>query len=688
MTSAALPDRYRVLERIAVGGMGEVFVAHQQGKGGFRRVVVIKRLLPGAEGDDHAAHRLLDEARVIAALQHENVVGVIEVGGDDTAPFLALEYVHGENAGTLRTRAHKRGVALPVVVAARIVADAARGLHHAHVATDGDGRPLNIIHRDIAPKNLFVRHDGLTKVGDFGIARADERLAHTATGAIAGTLPYMSPEQLMSEPLSPASDQWSLGVVLWELLTGKRLFKSDKGDNPVDVAEKILEGRISRPSRQRADVGPQLDDIIGRMLRRDPAQRFPDLLEVASALEACVPDCATAIGRAAVAAFVDEMVGPDLRERLQRIESGAEATVRDGQVTARGLSSSPSGASSSPASSSPAVAGVDATVPDRALVARGSDAESDALTADDRRRGRVSPSLHALAPPRPPRRAPRIAATLATIVVAAIGAGVVVDRLQGPSPESLTRDYLDRAVVLHAPAFEAALLTDAEQAGVDVNKAQAAADVVVPLLRERLTLLQTHWNKSARQRDGEKTDVVKAERALEAKAKAALSPLGEPFAKNALDLWGGDSSAPVGWLPPKSLAEIQAKLQDRGLDYIENTGDDRQKNLARLVQKARLDDAAVKKALEPFVVQRLALVRRFATATDDNVADPASLERQIVEVEQRGLDALTLLCRASSSSGCSAPWPQVIADAVFTDIDNTDEWTPMSEPAPSERGHE
>ncbi|MBM3963293.1 MAG: serine/threonine protein kinase, partial [Planctomycetes bacterium] len=209
MHIAGLPDRYRVVERIAVGGMGEVFVAHQRGVGGFRRVVVIKRLLPGAEGDDHAARRLLDEARVIAALQHENVVGVIEVGGDDGAPFLALEYVHGENAGTLRTRAHKRGVVLPVIVAARIVADAARGLHHAHVARDTDGRLLHVIHRDIAPKNLFVRTDGLTKVGDFGIARAEDQLAHTATGAIAGTLPYMSPEQLSSEPLGPASDQWS-----------------------------------------------------------------------------------------------------------------------------------------------------------------------------------------------------------------------------------------------------------------------------------------------------------------------------------------------------------------------------------------------------------------------------------------------------------------------------------------------
>jgi serine/threonine protein kinase len=711
MSDAALPDRYRVIERIAVGGMGEVFVAHQQGVGGFRRVVVIKRLLPGAEGDDHAAHRLLDEARVIAALQHENVVSVIEVGGDDDAPFLALEYVHGENAGTLRTRAHKRGVTLPVVVAARIVADAARGLHHAHVAKDGDGHPLRIIHRDIAPKNLFVRHDGLTKVGDFGIAHADDRLAHTATGAIAGTLPYMSPEQLSSRDLSPASDQWSLGVVLWELLVVKRLFKSDKGDNPVDVAEKILEGKIARPSRHRADVGSRVDEITLRMLRRDPAERFPDLLEVAAALETCVPECATAVGRAAVAAFVDEMVGDDLRERLRRIDSGADATVRDGQNTALAFSSPSSskgsstgsskgaaksaarGAAKGPApgaardSAAESAAGVDATLPDRAQMMRGgSDAESDALTADERRRGRVAPSLQAVAPSRP-RRAARVAATLAT-VVAAVVAAVVVGRLSGPSPESLTRDYVDRAVVMNAPAFEAAFLTDAEQAGVDAGRAEAAASVIVPLLRERLTLLQSHWKKSARERDREKADVVKAERALEAKAKAALLPLGEVYARNALDLWSGDSSAPVGWLPPRSLAEIQAKLQDRGLDYIENTDDDRVKNLARLVKKAGLNDADVKHALEPFVVERLALIRRFSTATDDNVAGPAALEKSIVDVEQRGLDALTLLCRSSTKAGCAPPWPQVIADAVFTDIENSDEWTPTYEATPSERGHE
>src|SRR5690606_3482882 len=117
-------------------------------------------------------------------------------------------------------RAVKRSSPIPVAVCARIVADAARGLHHAHVATDVEGRPLKVVHRDVAPKNIFVGVDGHSKIGDFGIATAAERLARTATGAVTGTLSYMSPEQLSSKPLGPASDQWSLGVVLWELLTG------------------------------------------------------------------------------------------------------------------------------------------------------------------------------------------------------------------------------------------------------------------------------------------------------------------------------------------------------------------------------------------------------------------------------------------------------------------------------------
>jgi serine/threonine protein kinase len=702
MTAPALPERYKVVERIAVGGMGEVFVAHQRGVGNFRRIVVIKRLLPGAEGDEQAARRLLDEARLIAALQHENVVGVIEVGGVDDAPFLALEYVHGENAGTLRTRAHKKGLGLPLVVAARIVADAARGLHHAHTANDGDGRPLHIVHRDIAPKNLFVRHDGLTKVGDFGIAHAEDRLAHTATGAIAGTLPYMSPEQLSSEPLSPASDQWSLGVVLWELLAGRRLFKSDHGDNPVDIATKILDGRLRRPSRHRADVSDAVDELVLRMLRRDPGQRFPDLLEVASALESVVPDCGTAVGRAAVAAFVDELFGAELRARLARIEEGAEVTLRDERATAAALttpgpvaSSTDRSSSSSSSSMSPSAtpssgsAGDDATIPDRALARRAGDVDdvqSDALTADDRRRGRVSPSMEALAPPTPWRRRTRVAATLGAIVIAAIGAGVVVDRLQQPSPESLTRGYLDRAVVRHAPAFRAAFLTDAAQAGVDDARARATAEVVVTLLTERLTLLHAHWEKGAHARDAEKSDVVRAERALEERAKTALAPLGDPFAQEALDLWAGDSSAPVGWLPPKSLAEIQAKLADRGLAYLENTDDDRAQIFAHLVKDAHLDAAAVKAALQPLVVERLALLRRLASATNDSVQEPAALERAMIDVERRGLQAIVLLCRQAASAGCAPPAAQVIADAVFADVDNSDEWTPTLEPLPSERG--
>ncbi|HEY1099771.1 MAG TPA: serine/threonine-protein kinase, partial [Myxococcota bacterium] len=303
-------ERYVIIERMAVGGMGEVFLARQEGVGGFRRTVVLKKLLPDVEGNDDAARRLLDEARIVAALSHENVVAIIEVGTDQGLPVMALEYVHGENAGTLRNRAGKRDIPIPVAVVARIVADSARGLHHAHVATDVDGRPLKIVHRDIAPKNIFVRVDGVAKIGDFGIASAEQRLAKTATGAVTGTLSYMSPEQLMSKPLTAASDQWSLGVVLWELLTGYRLFKHD---GPAEVIDAILNGKLRSPRRLREGLPRELSDITKAMLERDPTKRLPSMEAVAIAIEAAVPSCQGALGRAALQAFVEEMCGDDLR---------------------------------------------------------------------------------------------------------------------------------------------------------------------------------------------------------------------------------------------------------------------------------------------------------------------------------------------------------------------------------------
>ncbi len=593
-------ERYVIIERIAVGGMGEVFVARQEGVGNFRRTVVLKKLLKDTEGSEEAVERMLDEARINGALSHENVVAIIEVGSDDNLPWMALEYVHGENAATLRARASKRGVQMPVVAAARIVADSARGLHHAHTANDVDGRPLHIVHRDIAPKNIFVRHDGVSKVGDFGIARADARLSHTATGALAGTLSYMSPEQLTSKPLGPSSDQFALGVVFWELLTGQRLFK---GEGLVDTAERILTSKIRPPSRYRSDIGADVDAIVLRMLRREPEKRFSDLGEVADAIEAALPDATSSVGRAAVASFVEDMVGNELRERQRRIEEGAEQTVRADRPRAW------EDPSSSRKSGTP-----------RALTASEDDTRHERHTSAPRSRW---PLLLG-----------------AALVVVVVGAAIAVATLPpAADPDRVMREHLHHAWRVKPLSFREVVVVDSVAACVSSADAEALANDLTDLMRARLDLLVTHWDKSPADRQRERVDVKKAERALIEQLQHRLARLGDkPQLKtDLLDMWQYDSSAPIRFLPPLTLEQIQARVYPNGVELMKETREERWDQVGLIAKRCGADPAVVRARLSPLVTHREQLLEAFGTAPPERLP---LLEQEMAGVVDSGVRAL------------------------------------------------
>ena len=664
-------ERYVIVERIAVGGMGEVFVARQQGVGGFRRTVVLKHLLPDAEGNDEATDRLLDEARIVGALSHDNVVAIIEVGQKDDRPFLALEYVHGDNAGTLRTRAGKRSIAIPVVVAARIVADCARGLHHAHTANDVDGRPLNIIHRDIAPKNIFVRHDGVSKVGDFGIARADARLSHTATGAIAGTLTYMSPEQLSSKVLSPRSDQFALGIVLWELLTGRRLFK---GEGPVQVAEKIMTGKIRAPSRYRDDVPPAVDAIVLRMLDRDPKRRYPDMGEVADDIEAALPDAAMTVGRAAVGAFVELLVGDDLRERMRRIEEGAEQTTRSERPTDRRAWDDPS---SSRGKNRPSIqTGQSALVKDVV-----DDAEPTLrVPGEAAPPPQGSSSASGTAPtrspvqerePQAPAKNPRSKAAVVVvaffIVVAVAAAAVVVTR--PPPEEQATRDYLARALLIKPLTFRDAVVVDAAAAGLDHATRERLADALTALLEKQLKLVAAHHALSSTARQQARVAFIEQEQEHAAQVTTALGSLGtESFRVDVLEMWRSDSRAPVRWYPAPTLQEVQERLYPAGIEFVKETHDERQAQVERMVARTGADPKAVQALIGPLVRERELLIERFGTAPLEQLA---GLEEQMRDVVVRGTRALRTVVAADAA--------EAIAAVAFVEVPDTAHGEPFIE---------
>ncbi|AKF03731.1 serine/threonine-protein kinase [Sandaracinus amylolyticus] len=308
----ALPEgtrfgRYRTVARIGGGGMAEVYLASLVGELGFAQSFVLKRILPELAGDERFVAMLADEARLAAHVRHRSVAQVIELV---STPELAIvmELVEGETlAGLLRATAAS-GVRLPVHVIAYVVAEIAAGLHAAHTIVDGSGAPLNLVHRDVSPSNVMITLDGSVKLLDFGVAAAEGRLARTRTGELKGKLAYTAPEALDGGRPDARWDVFSLGCVLWEALTGERLFKRE---SEAATIRAVLDGEIAAPSVLAPDVTPALDRACLAALARDPAARTSSMAELRAQLLPFVTsssaDDAAALLRAHCRARLDAM---------------------------------------------------------------------------------------------------------------------------------------------------------------------------------------------------------------------------------------------------------------------------------------------------------------------------------------------------------------------------------------------
>ncbi len=274
--------RYELLKKLAAGGMGQVFLARKKGVG-FEKLVVLKRILPHLVEDEEFFTMFLDEARLTARLNHPNVAQIFDVEAEAGQHLVVMEYVQGEDVRRVEKKARLSGQKLPVGVILRVIADAAAGLHYAHMARDDQGQPLGIVHRDISPQNILVGFDGGVKLIDFGVAKAAGRAQHTATGVLKGKFPYMSPEQAEGEELDGRSDVFALGIVLWELLCDKRLFK---GDSDVMSQRLVKACQVPKPSELNTQLPPDLDAIVLKSLARDRNQRFQTAQELREAIEA------------------------------------------------------------------------------------------------------------------------------------------------------------------------------------------------------------------------------------------------------------------------------------------------------------------------------------------------------------------------------------------------------------------
>jgi serine/threonine-protein kinase len=304
-------ERYALLDVIARGGYARVYLGRLLGLGGFSRTVAVKRLRSNYVDRPEHVGMLLDEARIVARVQHANVVQTLDVVRSGDELFLVMEYVHGDTLSHLAAAARASGACIPQPIAASIVAGVLHGLHAAHIATAETGEPLGIIHRDVSPENVLVGADGVARIGDFGVARAGRRVHTTRQGKVQGKLPYMAPEQLLGRSLDARTDVYAAAVVLWEGLTNSRLFG---GDNNPGIMPSIVEGHIPRPSEIEPSVPGPLDAIVMNGLALDPANRFASAHDMALALEA--------FGTAPVSevsAWVQAIGRERLSERSQRI---------------------------------------------------------------------------------------------------------------------------------------------------------------------------------------------------------------------------------------------------------------------------------------------------------------------------------------------------------------------------------
>jgi serine/threonine-protein kinase len=314
-------ERYAVFGEFAAGGMATVHFARLLGAHGFRRTVAVKRLLPHLTRNHEFALMLIDEARLAARVCHPNVVTTLDVVQTETELLLVMEYVHGESLAKLSRWTRERGERIPTAIACAIMADALHGLHAAHEAKDERGADLGLVHRDVSPQNVLVGLDGIPRIADFGIAKAAGRAQTTRDGILKGKLAYMAPEQLSGGQVSRVSDVFAAAVVLWELLTGERLFA---GQNHAETTFKVLSAPIAAPSHHNASIPAALDAVLMRGLARAPEQRFPSAREMALALERCVPS----VRPSELASWVAHVVG----ERLSSRSSLLRSIEREGEV--------------------------------------------------------------------------------------------------------------------------------------------------------------------------------------------------------------------------------------------------------------------------------------------------------------------------------------------------------------------
>ncbi len=312
--------KYEVLARLATGGAASIFLARQPGAAGFNKLVCLKTLLPERASDEDFVRMFLDEARLAARLHHPNCVQIYDLGRVDQVYYISMEYIFGETLWNLLTTVTRLKTPLPPTHVAAIVANVCDGLHHAHDLKDQTGRPLNLVHRDVSPQNVMVSFEGQTKVVDFGIAKAETDRPPTVAGIVKGKFSYMSPEQITGNAVDRRSDVYSLGIVMFECLASRRLYR---GDTPEEIARLILEHRAPRLRDVVPKVPAPLDEICAKALSRNPQRRF----QTAHAMGTAIRDYLSSVRFSGNATMISRLMSERFDEVLTARRRAFEAAT-------------------------------------------------------------------------------------------------------------------------------------------------------------------------------------------------------------------------------------------------------------------------------------------------------------------------------------------------------------------------
>lgn len=325
--------RYELIRELGVGGMARVYLGRVQADGGFERLVAIKVLHDHLVNEHEFVAMFLDEARLAAQIRHPNVVSTSDVQFEEGKRYLVMDYIDGASLSSLLSKLAKANQRIPIGITLRITLDMLAGLHAAHDANGTDGQPIGLVHRDVSPHNLLVGRDGLARITDFGVARAESRLSSTRSGEIKGKLPYMAPEQIASMPVDRRADVYAAGLVLWEMLAGRRHFVAD---NQGALLHKILQDPFEPASAHNPEVTPEIEAVISKACVRELKSRYASCAEVADDLEEAAHKSNVRIATArAVASMMEKALGP-----VRAVEAGLASLKTSSLLSSAGPHSS------------------------------------------------------------------------------------------------------------------------------------------------------------------------------------------------------------------------------------------------------------------------------------------------------------------------------------------------------------